>query len=756
MRRPLLTPAQRAILLSVCSAVYGIAVALSTYQHWLKPAPPGQLPGYMTSEGLNANAPFRFYFTLVILPIVATLLMRPVIERLTRPDARAWARNGVAWALLAAPWYVSVARQDVLWTALPAAIAVTLFTLLRRVDIGFSRRDAILLPTFAAVLIGIVDRTQLPVERAIPIAAGIVMMVRIAVTFVRRADGIPPALAFAAAPLGLTLQTHFFARDQRYSGWPAIAIAVITPFALRAFVRNGPNVRHRIRVAIAFAVFPIAAYSYISAVSLFTAEHFQRVDLFEDSHHIGPGWEVFHGAKPYKDVVPMHGLIDDGLLDATIMRFSKANVGAVLKTRGTIATLIGPGLYFVAFAATGSPEAGILAFFTTVAMGYSVGGVRFVPSLIVLAFVVGAVRRRNTRLLAWAGGLCVIAGLTSLDMGFYSGLITLAAILRFRDRKRAFKSTAIGVAIVFGVALIGMLIGGFLVDFFRVTLTEIANLGPVYTLRPMEGGPPQSLDRQFPEILTAVFDQRGMMYLGWIASMIIFAVMLTRPRQSMVTRRTEPLFIMAVFVLATGISYAERQHIYFHFILPGFIATAAYILWRRRSTVARVGGIALVTTLLFLTNFTIHFAIDTYLRRTHGVTDPYWREIGLPTGRTAIYHADDIAFIDTVDRWVDAHLGPDDTFYDFTDHAILYMLTQRRMPVRQVEVATCERPERQHEVIARLDRNPHVKAVLVSSQQTSGVDLVPNWKRAPLIWQYIQEHFEPDMTEGKVTIWRRK
>src|SRR3954465_8121192 len=114
----------------------------------------------MTNEKLNANAPFRFYFTLVILPIVATLLFRPIIERRTRPDTRAWARNGVAWALLAAPWYVSVARQDILWTALPAAIAVAVFTLLRHVDIGFSRRDAILLPTFAAVLIGIVDRTQ--------------------------------------------------------------------------------------------------------------------------------------------------------------------------------------------------------------------------------------------------------------------------------------------------------------------------------------------------------------------------------------------------------------------------------------------------------------------------------------------------------------------------------------------------------------------------------------------------------------------
>src|ERR1051326_3744888 len=202
MRRPILTPAQRSILLSVCTAVYGVGVAFSTYPHWLKPAPPGQLPGYMTSEGLNANASFRFYFALVLLPVISTLLFRPVVEKLTRPDARAWARNAFAWALLTAPWYVSVTRQDILWTAFPGLIAAIAFALLRHVDLDFSRRDAILLPTFVAVLIGIVDMTTLPVERAMPIAAGIVMAVRIAVVFIRRADGIAASLAFAAAPLG--------------------------------------------------------------------------------------------------------------------------------------------------------------------------------------------------------------------------------------------------------------------------------------------------------------------------------------------------------------------------------------------------------------------------------------------------------------------------------------------------------------------------------------------------------------------------
>src|SRR5204863_7370974 len=106
------------------------------------------------------------------------------------------------------------------------------------------------------------------------------------------------------------------------------------------------------------------------------------------------------------------------------------------------------------------------------------------------------------------------------------------------------------------------------------------------------------------------------------------------------------------------LSYAERQHIYFHFILPAFLATAATIFLKRRNTLVRAAGVALVATLIVLTNFTIHFAIDTYLRRARSVLDPYWREIGLPSGRTALYHADDIAFIDTVHRYADSHFGP--------------------------------------------------------------------------------------------------
>jgi hypothetical protein len=36
------------------------------------------------------------------------------------------------------------------------------------------------------------------------------------------------------------------------------------------------------------------------------------------------------------------------------------------------------------------------------------------------------------------------------------------------------------------------------------------------------------------------------------------------------------------------------------------------------------------------------------------------------------------------------------------------------------------------------------------------VDGVPHELRAPLVWQYLQEHFTPDFEEGGVVFWRRR
>ncbi|HVG23305.1 MAG TPA: hypothetical protein VND45_04060, partial [Thermoanaerobaculia bacterium] len=63
--------------------------------------------------------------------------------------------------------------------------------------------------------------------------------------------------------------------------------------------------------------------------------------------------------------------------------------------------------------------------------------------------------------------------------------------------------------------------------------------------------------------------------------------------------------------------------------------------------------------------------------------------------------------------------------------------------------------QKQREVIRILASNPNVRAVLMREGDWS-IDWLPNAKRAPLLHQYLVDHFQPDFEEGHVTFWRRK
>jgi hypothetical protein len=102
-------------------------------------------------------------------------------------------------------------------------------------------------------------------------------------------------------------------------------------------------------------------------------------------------------------------------------------------------------------------------------------------------------------------------------------------------------------------------------------------------------------------------------------------------------------------------------------------------------------------------------------------------------------------------------LGPGETFYDFVNLPILYFLFDRSCPVRQYEVPFYESEEGQREVIARLESDHTVRAVLMSFGTFSGgpIDGVPNAERVPLVWEWIQKHFQPGYSRDGVVFWVR-
>jgi hypothetical protein len=751
---------RRDLLLRMSAAIWGFAIAISLLPLWLGPAPPDQLPGFAKAMGFDVRAPMRFVLGLILIPLLWTLALRPLLAILNRDDTRGWARNAFASAATGILWFVIIDR-DVAWVLIAPALVLAVALAMGKIDAHFTRHDLILLPVLATVYLALLDLLPRSVEQVLLLSALLVFAVRIAIVLIRRDDGLPPAMCFALAPLGLVLQWSFNGYELRHSPWGPLALAIVTPILLRALFHDTSATRMRFRAALRFVIFPLAAYAYLSATSQIAAEGMMRADLFEDQQHVVPAAEMLRGEKPYRDIIPAHGFVQDALLDYAAFRTGPVTLGRALKFRGVISGTIVIAHYALVAAATGSPEVGLASTFLAMLLGTAGGSVRVLPAIITLAFIAYAIRRRDPRWLAGAGAGVVIAVLTSLDHGAYTLLTLLIAVLRFRDdRKRALTFTAIGGGVTALIAFVAMGIYGIAGDFVRVTIFEIATLGPVYTLSPFDA--PASLQRinNIPEVLAALFDKSAFLYVFWPVMMLLVVAALTSKTPMTPRRRAhrEAFLIIAIFGVITALSYAERHHLYWQFIAAPLITIAIFRLFRSRIPLARALAPALVVIALMIAQPTAHIAIAGSLRRAHGPIEGGWQELALPRARGALSKTSDAVVIDIVQRYVASHLKPDETWFDFTNRGNLYFLLDRDCPIRQLEVAFYETEERQREVISRIEHNPRIRFALMPPEpiDNTAVDAVANRDRAPLVYAYLREHFTPDYEEGGVIFWRRK
>ena len=748
---------RRELLLRLCAALWGLAIAISLLPFWTRPAPPTQPPGYMTSIGVDAQASFRFVIGLIVLPILVALITRRAMSVLARDDTRAWARNAFCAATVLALWFVLNDRNPMVVIGAPLA-ALIVVRVLRRFDAHFTRGDMILIPTTAAVYIALLDLMPKSVQVVLLTAIALVCAARLAVAALPRT--LPPSLAFTIAPLALALQTHFLSFRQRHMPWPPLIIALVTPFLLRTFMPDTARARKRLRATIAFVVYPLAAYAYLSATSLLAAEGMPHADLFEDSHDLLPASEMLRGEKPYRDIIPTHGLIQDSILPYTAMRTGSETLGRALKVRGLLGGVNVIANHALATAATGSPEVGIAAVFLGMMTGTAAGTSRVLPALAALVIIASAVRRRDPRWLALAGAAVVISILTSLDFGAFALLTILVAALRFRgQRLRAMKYTAIGGVGAAIVAFIALGIYGIAGDFVRVTLFEIAPLTAAYALPPFTTPGALAPIANVPEVLAGLFEKSASLYVVWPLVAIGAAVALTRGERGGPRRRArdESLLIIAIFFLVSGLSYAERHHLYWQFVTAPLVAVAIFRLFRSRAPLIRACAPAAVVAALMAAQPTLHIAIAGALRRAHGPIEPGWRELGLSRARGALISDRDAANIDIVYRYALPRLAEGETFFDFSNRGLLYFLLDRDCPIRQPEVAFYQTPALQREVIARIEANPRIRFAIVSaSVDAASVDGVPNSVRAPLVWNYIQEHFALDHQEGGLAFWYRR
>jgi hypothetical protein len=752
------TVTQRATLLRAAAALFGFSAAVSFHDLLLRPAPAGQLPGLMTSLGYDAGSSFRFIALIVLLPMVLAFGARPVAELLARDDVERWTRNAAILAAVGALWTVMLAR-DPLWVIGPAAFVIAAACLLRHYRADFRRADTVLIPAAAALFIALQDMTDMGVDRAVIVSAILVLTVRVAISAIRRDRAPDTALCFALAPLALIPETHFFARDQRHLGWPAVAIVMLTPIVLRLVLPADDRWQRRLRFAAAWIIYPIACYAYISATGLLAAEGKPRASLFEDGQHVVAAAEMMRGERAYRDIIPPHGFGQDALLDYVVMRRGAGTLGKVLKGRGTISGVTAIAQYALGTAITGSAAGGLLTFFVGATLGLG-GFFRVLPALLTLAIALHAIRKRQPRLFAYAGVGVVLSFMTSLDFGAYAAAALSVAVFRFTGQRRdAIRQSLIGAAVAATLTAIALAAGGILMPFVRVTLA-IPSLGPIYALTPFEAPEILKTTHFIPDIIATIFDPSALLYLLWVALLIFLAVAVSsRPQPMSMRRRSrlESLVVIAAFAVVCAISYAERHHLYHQFIVPTMLVGVTMAVAGARNRTLRLAAPFLAILILATAHPTRHLGIVAWLRHQRGPVEPEWREVAdVPRARGALFRGADAGTVEIIGRYQASHLGPGETYFDFTNRGLLYYLFDRDCPVPYIEVAFYEPEARQREVISAIANNPRIRAVLVPPpNDDTGVDGVPNSVRAPLVWRYLQTHFTPDFADGQVVFWKR-
>lgn len=633
---------------------------------------------------------------------------------------------------------------------------------------GVSRRDLLLIPSVLVCYFAFLDLAPAGTRPVTCLLAAALLMLGLRAAAGRISSLRRPGLALAPVPLAVLLQLQWLPAGA--AAVAALAWIAAAPLAVAILVRT-PAAERRLRALVALAVYPLFALAY--PLALLGVDSPVGLDFFEDGHELLPAAEMLSGKRPYADVVPAHGLVSDGALDLLVMKSGHAAAGDLLRVRRVARCVVFPAIYAVALAATGAAEAGLLAVLLSITL-FPGMGLRPAMALFVLAGAVTAMRRRSLSWLAGTGAGAALAFAGSPDFAVYSSIAAAVAALRSMGSMRSLlhgrrgsAASGAGLGPLAPLAPVGALAAGatlgaaailaafaamgFAGAFLRVTFLELPRAAQAYVIGPLAG--PDCL-RTLATSPASWVQPQCVTALVWFLAVVATAAAFARA--PLAAARGDGVWLIGLWIVLAGASYAERRHVYASFAMAAFLVSALFLLARRR---ARCAAVALALVVAWLANPLGHvFALATPLRASGGATVAGAAEIGsIPRCRGVALDPALRPATEAVARFVGGRLRTGETWFDFTNHAVLYYLLDRHCPMRHLEIPFVESAAAQREVVAMLERDRSVQAALVAFPDWfTAIDGVPNQVRAPLVWRYLEEHFTPAFAEHGVVFWIRR
>ncbi len=740
---------------AVCGSLFGLGVAIVLARGIRGAATAEQTPGFARAHGFSAHADLERFLLFVLLSIVGAWLSRTAYDRFAR-DSTALAQrlaDPVPWfGLLAAP-IIALLGIGLIWVLASSALASASLAILAPVVRSEEPDRAVVVPAiFAQTLVAWAFLAR-PLHRYpipfMPMVIGLFALFTVFVIVVLKRQ--IELLAGSVLLLPVALWRN---RSERVEVVAALFL-LVAPFALSA-LRRFPLVAENL--ARALPVMLATSFVILGAAACLRSA--PVANLFEDGHELLPASEYLAGRVPYRDIIPGHGLISDGLLQAAAFRLFGADYRGISRGGRLVGAFFWPLIFAMGTAATGKMEVGFWIEALSFLLFPQYLFLRVMASFGVLAAASFARRRPAVRAWFVTGALVPLALLWAVDFAFYSGVAVLAAVAVSEGRRwKNLASVAAGSGIA--ATAIGLTFAAFGIAkaFFQTTFLYLPKLAPAYTL----GFPPlpESISQiSVPDSLAGLGDPRAFYF--WCLLLAVVAVGVIAARPAALSERGRAFVPFLAWFLAATLSVIERTH----FGYPMFVAPAAIVLGARAlagdrgQTLFRrfLAASLLAWAVLVCRPEGELAAIESGLQGA-GLSPEYVFPALPERVNGAAFRKEDANAVAAVGEFIRSRLRPGETWLDFTSTSAFYSYFDRRCPVRYTEVAFFETPEAEREVIRAVEENPRVRAVLVhlgpGVNTGEAIDGIPNRERAPLVWSYIEGHFHPSFSSPAAVFWER-
>ena len=477
-----------------------------------------------------------------------------------------------------------------------------------------------------------------------------------------------------------------------------------------------------------------------------------RLDLFEDGCSLSPTQSYLNGARPYVDVIPVHGGGADGGVDAFFFRAFEPTL-FTFQLRHEVWSVIAFTLLAVSSAvALGSASWGALAFLFALDIGARTIERQALAFAALLLLFHGVRRNKRWGLLA-AGVFAAWELMHSLDYGLIvlvgglAGLFLLPLLAGTREPLRAAARSG-------GAFLLGAALGALpflarlarqeaLPSFVRISFVDtrlwVAQVwnypagsawNSLLAVRSVDGLAKAIAGSEMPALfLLLVLGATGAAMLLRAAAGSIETV----DRTVCIAWAVAAVSMRAVLGRA-DILHLERYGLFA--ALP-----AAWLLMRLwRSGPARrplfVGAAALVLLRLHPLQ-----TLERELGRVEGAARRASQAEGAPAPRSggALLPAEQAHALTAFRNFTDANLRAGETFFDFANEPGLYFVADRVAPIPYFTVPQYESEQAQHDVVAELEQRRPPFAILPTGR-LGDLDRVPNADRAPLVARYLAEN----------------